>query len=159
MGQIRTSRLFAYLIRGFSDSPEEFERLMVSVESKGESKEQAASHADFYRAVNPKNIPLTPLTSLLELKQAAERQCQSTSFAASQKAFDTWWRNVEPQYAEFTFTQTTTASDAGYLVEWTVLSSAAPGSLCGGSPLRARLDVPKSGQVHKLTIVPLSKQR
>ena len=59
---------------------------------KVSSPEQADSVAEFYRAVNPENMPLAPISSLIELKQAAERQCHSAvkSFDTGQEAFTAW---------------------------------------------------------------------
>ncbi len=148
-----------YRIHGFADSLAEFEKLMTAAGERVSSPEQAESLAEFYRAVNPENISsLTPISSLIELKQAAERQCQSgaSSFDADQQAFTAWWKHAKPLYAEVSFKQTATASSGGYSVEWIVLSSAAKGN-CGGAPLRARLEVSSDGHVGKLTFSPLRK--
>jgi hypothetical protein len=149
-----------YRISGFADSLSEFERLTTATKMRISSLEQAESLTDFYRGVNPENLPLTPILSLIDLKQAAERQCQSgaSSFGAGEKAFDAWWKHAKPLYADVEFRQTTTHRDSAYLVEWIVPSSAAPNGNCGGTPLHARLEVRGSGQIGKLTFQPLVKR-
>jgi hypothetical protein len=150
-----------YRISGFADSLAEFAKLMTAVGEKVSSPDQAESLADFYRRVNPENHEdLNPILRLLELKQAAERQCQSgaKSFGAGEQAFTAWWDHAKPLYAEISFKQTATPSSGGYLVEWIVLSSAAKGN-CGGVPLRARLEVSSDGRVLKITFSPLQKGR
>lgn len=143
-----------YRIHGFSDSGAEFGKLMSATGQKISSSEQAESVADFYRDVNPENRPLTAIPNLIDLKQAAERQCQTGTFGENERAFDTWWSRAKPLYAEVPFKQTATQSGKGYLVEWVVLSSAAPG-MCGGAPLRARLEVASDGHVGKVAFFPL----
>ena len=148
-----------YRIHGFADSLAEFEKLMTAAGERVSSPEQAESLADFYRSVTPENISsLTPISSLLDLKQAAERQCQSglSSFDADQEVFATWWKHAKPLYAEVSFKQTATPSRGDYSVEWIVLSSAGKDN-CGGAPLRARLEVSPDGHVGKLTFSPLRK--
>lgn len=135
----------AYRIRGFglAESLAEFERLMTALKVRVSSPDQAESLAEFYRKVNPENYEaITPITRLMELKQAAERQCQSgpSSFDADQEAFTSWWKHAQPLYAGVSFKQTATPISGGYFVEWIVLSSAAKGNW-GGAPLRARLEV------------------
>jgi len=150
-----------YRIHGFgvADSLAEFEKLMTAVGLKVSSPDQAESVADFYRRVNPENLPLTPVSNLIELKQAAERQCQTglSSFDADQEAFTTWWKHAKPLYAEVSFKQTAAPLSSGYFVEWIVLSAAAKGN-CGGAPLRARLEVSSDGRVGKLAFSPLKKE-
>jgi hypothetical protein len=147
-----------YRIHGFADSLTEFVKLMTAVAERVSSPEQAESLTDFYRGVNPENLPLTPIVSLMELKQAAERQCQSgaKSFDAGEKAFTAWWKHAEPLYAELPFKQAATPRNGGYFVEWIVLSS--PGGDCGGAPLRARLEVSSDAHVGKVTFTPLKNQ-
>jgi hypothetical protein len=145
-----------YRIHGFADSVAEFERLMTAAGLKVSSPEQAESVADFYRGVNPDNLSLTPISSPIELKQAAERQCQTSSFEAGEEAFDTWWKRAKSLYAQVPYRQTASPHGGGYLVEWTVLSSAANGN-CGGAPLRARLEVGSDGHVGKVTFLPFQK--
>ncbi len=70
----------AYRIHGFGrgESLTEFDRLMTELKVQVTSPDQAESVADLYREVNPENHErLTPILRLIELKQAAERQCQS----------------------------------------------------------------------------------
>ena len=144
---------------GLADSLAEFERLMRAAGLKVSSADQAEYVADFYRAVNPENFSLlNPISSLIDLKQAAERQCQGGlgSFDADQKAFNAWWKRAKPLYEGISFKQTAAPSGGGYVVEWIVLSSAGPGN-CGGAPLRARLEVSSDGQVGKVTFSPLHK--
>jgi hypothetical protein len=145
-----------YRISGFPDSLAEFEKLMAVAGVKVSSPEQAESVANFYRGVNPENLPLEPISSLFELKQAAERQCQnrSRSFDTSQTAFNAWWSHGKALYAKSLFRQTVISHSGGYVVEWSALSSAAPGN-CGGAPLRARLEIGSDGHVGKLTFSPL----
>ena len=111
---------------GLAESLTEFERLMTALKVHVASPEQAESLADFYRKVNPENqADLTPITRLLELKQTAERQCQSSakSFDADEKAFAAWWKRAQPLYAGLPFQQKAVRHGGGYLVEWVVLSS------------------------------------
>jgi hypothetical protein len=146
---------YVYRVHGFADSLAEFGRLMTATKVKVLSPDQAEAVSDFYREVNPQHNSMTPITSLIELKQAAERQCQTSSFDTGEREFDAWWKHGRPLYAGVPFQQEATASDSGYIVEWTVLSSSAPGN-CGGAPLRARLEVGSDGHVGKLTFAPLS---
>ncbi len=149
----------AYRIHGFGrgESLAEFERLMTASKMRASSPDQAESLADFYRAVNPENHEtLNPILSLLELKQAAERQCQSgaKSFGAGENAFTSWWQHAEPLYAALSFQQKAVPHGNGYLVEWIVLSSPSAEN-CGGAPLRAQLEINSDGQVGKLTFAVL----
>jgi hypothetical protein len=144
-----------YRIHGFADSLAEFGRLMTATKVKVLSPDQAEAVSDFYREVNPQHNSMTPVTSLIELKQAAERQCQTSPFDTGEREFDAWWKHGKPLYAGVPFRQAATASGSGYIVEWTVLSSSAPGN-CGGAPLRARLEVGSDGHVGKLTFAPIS---
>jgi hypothetical protein len=143
-----------YLIHGFAESKADFNRLMVALKVKISSPDQAEALADFYREVNPEHRPLTPATSLLDLKQAAERQCQGVPFDPTEKGFEAWWKHAKPLYSGASFKQTAVRSDSGYAVEWIVLSSPGAG-LCGGAPLRARLEVGSDGRVGEITFVPL----
>jgi hypothetical protein len=148
-----------YRISGFADSLAEFAKLMTAVGQRVSSPDEAESLAELYRKVNPENHEdLTPILRLMDLKQAAERQCQSgaKSFDPGEKAFVAWWDHAKLLYAEISFKQTATPSSGGYLVEWIVLSSAAKGN-CGGVPLRARLEVSSDGRVGKITFSPLQK--
>jgi len=147
-----------YRIHGFADSLAEFNNLMTAAGERVSSPEQAESLADFYRNVNPENFSLAPILSLIDLKQAAERQCQSgpNSFDADQRAFAAWWVHAKPLYAKVSFHQTATPRGTGYLVEWIVLSSPAPRGNCGGAPLRAQLEVSSIGHVGKLAFLPLA---
>ena len=150
----------AYRIHGFvpTESLAEFERLMTALKVQVSSPDQAEALADFYRRVNPGNHEgLTPIVRLIELKQAAERQCQSGgSFDAGEKAFATWWKRAEPQYSALSFQQKAVPHGSGYLVEWIVLSSPS-GESCGGAPLRAQLEISSGGRVGKVTFSPLQK--
>jgi hypothetical protein len=148
----------SYRIHGFADSVAEFEKLTTAVGVKVSSPEQADSLAEFYRTVNPENMPLAPISSLIELKQAAERQCHSgvKSFDTGQEAFTVWWNRAKPLYAAVPFQQKTVHHGSGYLVEWTVLSSPS-GENCGGAPLRATLEVSSDGHVGKVTVSPPKK--
>jgi hypothetical protein len=145
-----------YRIHGFGieASLAEFEKLMAALRVRVSRPEQAEYLADFYRRVNPENSSsLTPISSLLDLKQAAERQCQDglSSFDVGQKAFNAWWKHAKPLYARISFKQTAAPRGSDYLVEWIVLSSAGPQGNCGGAPLQARLEVTSDGHVGKLT--------
>lgn len=148
----------SYRIHGFghAESLADFERLM-SAQKMRVGPDQAEALADFYRRVNPENYEaVTPILRLMELKQAAERQCQSgaKSFDAGEKAFAAWWKHAEPLYAALPFQQRAVPHGSGYFVEWIVLSSAAKGN-CGGAPLRARLEVSSDGHVGKVTFSPV----
>jgi hypothetical protein len=148
-----------YRIHGFglAESLAEFQRLMTSLRMQVSSPDQAESVAEFYRKVNPENQEgLTPILSLLELKQAAERQCQTVPFDPIEKKFNAWWKHAKSLYAQISFEQTATPLSGGYLVEWVVLSSAAKGN-CGGAPLQARLEVKSDGYVGSPTFSPLQK--
>jgi hypothetical protein len=144
-----------YRIRGFKDSLDEFNKLMTEANVKVLTTDQAEAVANFYREVNPeKHYSIVPLSTLLDLKQTAERQCQEFPFDPNNKNFDTWWKRAKPLYQDVQFKQTTSQSGGGYAVEWIVLSSTGPG-MCGGAPLRARLEVSSIGHVSKLTFSPL----
>jgi hypothetical protein len=145
-----------YLIHGFTDSLTEFGKLMATTKVKVLSPDQAEAVADFYREVNPQHTSMAPITNLLELKQAAELQCQAVPFDPNEKDFEAWWKHAKTLYSGTSFKQTAVRSDSGYAVEWIVLSSPGAG-LCGGTPLRARLEVGSDGQVGKLSFVPLGK--
>ncbi|HXN51634.1 MAG TPA: hypothetical protein VN943_06830 [Candidatus Acidoferrum sp.] len=148
-----------FRIHGFADSLAEFGKLMTASKMRSSSPEQAEALADFYRVVNPENIPLTPISSLIELKQAGERQCHSgaKSFDTGQEAFTAWWKHEKPLYAAVPLQQRVVPRGSGYAVEWIVLSSAGPSGNCGGAPLRARLEVGENGQVAKLVVRPLAE--
>ena len=64
-----------YRIHGFSDSMDEFGKLMRANNVKVLNPGRAEAVAEFFRTVNPQNYSLDPLYSLIELKQTAERQC------------------------------------------------------------------------------------
>jgi hypothetical protein len=86
----------AYRTHGFglAESLAEFERLIAALKVRVASPDQAESLAHFYRKANPENHEgLTPILGLMELKQAAEQQCQggAKSFDAGEKAFTAWW--------------------------------------------------------------------
>jgi hypothetical protein len=152
----------AYRIHGFgpAQSLAEFENLMMALKVRVSNPDQAESFADFYRKVNPENYEaVAPISTLLELKQAAERQCQSglSSFDADQEAFTAWWNSAGPLYARLSFKQTAAPLNSGYLVEWIALSSAAKDN-CGGAPVRARLEVSSDGRVGKITFSPILKR-
>ena len=145
----------AYRIHGFGlgESLTEFERLMTALKMQVTSPEQAESVADFYRGVNPGNEEdLTPMLGLMELKHAAEQQCQigAKSFDAGEKAFSHWWKHVEPLCSALLFEPKAVPHEGGYLVEWIVLS-ARSGSDCGGAPLRAQLQVGSDGHIGEIT--------
>ncbi|HEX3105277.1 MAG TPA: hypothetical protein VHQ22_12580 [Terriglobales bacterium] len=148
-----------FRIHGFADSLAEFNKLMTTAKEKVASPEQAESLAEFYRAVNPQNMPLAPISSLIELKQAAERQCHSgvKSFDTGEDLFTAWWKRVKPLYAALPFEQRAIPHGHDYRVEWIVLSSAS-GENCGGAPLRARLEVRSDGHVSRLTFSPLRSE-
>jgi hypothetical protein len=151
----------AYRIHGFgrTESLADFEKLMTALKVQVSGADQAEALADFYRKVNPGNHDdLTPILRLMELKQAAERQCQSggKSFDAGERAFITWWNRAEPLYAAIPFQQRAVPHGSGYLVEWIVLSSPS-GEDCGGAPLRAQLEISSDGRVGKVTFSPLQK--
>jgi hypothetical protein len=143
-----------YRIHGFTDSLTEFGKLMAATKVKVLSPDQAEAVADFYREVNPERRSMTQISGSLELKQAAERQCQAVPFDPSEKGFEAWWQHAKPLYSGASFKQTAARTSSGYAVEWIVLSSPGAG-LCGGAALRARLEVGSDGRVGELTFVPL----
>jgi hypothetical protein len=148
----------SYRINGFADSVAEFEKLITALGVKVSSAEQAESLTEFYLAVNPENLSLTPISSLIELKQAAERQCQSgvKSFDTGQKEFTNWWNRARPLYEAVSFQQRIVSHDRTYLVEWFVLSTPS-GANCGGTPVRAKLEVGSNGHVGKVSFAPIHK--
>lgn len=151
----------AYRIHGFgrAESVAEFERLITALKVRVASPDQAESLAEFYRKVNPENHEgLAPILRLMELKQAAEQQCQSgaKSFDVGEKAFTAWWSHAASLYSALPFQQKAVPHGSGYLVEWIVLSSPS-GENCGGAPLRATLEVSSDGHVGKVTVSPLQK--
>ena len=145
-----------YRIHGFGVevSRNEFQKLMTSLHVRIGSEDQAESIVDFYRKVNPGNRSFTPILDLLELKQAAERQCQTVPFDPSEKGFEAWWKHAKTTYARDSFQQTATRSGVGYAVEWIVLSSPGAG-LCGGAALRARVEVGSTGEIGEISFRPL----
>jgi hypothetical protein len=149
-----------FRIHGFgrAESLAEFERLMTALRVHVATPDQAESLADFYRMVNPENYDsLAPILGLLEFKQAVERQCQTSSFDAGERAFAVWWKHAEPLYAALPFQQRAVPHGSGYLVEWIVMSSPSVKN-CGGAPLRAQLEVGSDGPIGKLTFSPIKKQ-
>jgi len=148
-----------YRIHGFghSESLAEFNKLITASNVTVASADQAESVAELYREVNPENQEdLAPISNLIELKQAAERQCHSgvKSFDAGEKAFATWWKRAEPLYGALSFQQKAVTHGRGYLVEWIVLSSPSDEN-CGGAPLRAQLEISSDGRVGKVSFSPL----
>lgn len=143
-----------YRIQGFSDSLVEFNRLMAEARFKVAGPDQAEAVADFYRKVNPPRDSMARIPGLLDLKQAAKWQCQAVPFDPSEKAFDAWWKRAKHLYSGASFKQSATFSDGVYAVEWIVLSSPGAG-LCGGAPLRTRLEVSSDGRVGGITFSPL----
>jgi hypothetical protein len=143
-----------YRIQGFSDSMTEFEKLMMAPKTRISDPDQAEAVAEFYEAVNPQRRSMARIVSLIDLKQAAERQCQTNPFDVGEAAFSVWWKRAKPRYADLQFKRTATPQDSGYIVEWIVLSSAGPG-LCGGAPLRAHLKISSDGRVGEITFAPL----
>jgi hypothetical protein len=144
---------------GLTECLAEFQKLMTATKMSVSSPDQAESLAEFYRKVNPENQEgLTPIANLLDLKQAAEQQCQSDakSFDAGEKAFNAWWKHAKPLYAALSFQQRAVPHDGGYLVEWIVLSSPSVDN-CGGAPLRAQLEISSDGHAGHLTFTPIQK--
>lgn len=146
-----------YRIRGFSDSLKELQKLILELGVKITSADQAEAVAQFYREVNPENRSMAPISSMFDLKQAAERQCQTIPFELGESEFEEWWKRTGSLFAKTPFAQTAVPHDGGYLVEWVVLSSAGAGA-CGGAPLRAGLQVNEDGQLGKLSFVPLRRK-
>lgn len=142
-----------YRIAGFRDSKAEFNKLMSALGVKISSPDQAEALANFYRTVNPEHRSMTRISGLLDLKQAVEWQCQAVPFDANEKDFEAWWKHAKPLYANASFQQTATRDGSGYAVEWVVLSSPSVG-LCGGAPLRARLEVGSEGNMGEISFRP-----
>ena len=148
----------SYRIHGFADSVAEFEKLTTAVGVKVSSPEQADSLAEFYRAVNPENMPGTILKP--HRTQAGRRAAVSQRREVVRhwpRGFYCRWNRAKPLYAAVPFQQKTVHHSSGYLVEWTVLSSPS-GENCGGAPLRATLEVSSDGHVGKVTVSPLKKE-
>jgi hypothetical protein len=143
-----------YRIQGFSDSLAEFNKLMRDADLKVAGSDQAEAVAGFYQQVNPQRSSVAQMSSLPELKQAAERQCQAIPFDPRERNFEAWWKHAKAAYAKASFQQTATHSGSGYAVEWVVLSSPGDG-LCGGAALRARLEVGSDGSVGEISFRPL----
>lgn len=141
-------------IAGFRDSKAELNKLLAALGIKLSSEDQVEELADFYRAVNPEHRSMARISGLLQLKQAAEHQCQAVPFDPSEKDFEVWWKHARTTYANVSFKQTATRSDGGYAVEWIVLSSPGAG-LCGGAPLHARLEVRSDGSIDEISFRPL----
>jgi hypothetical protein len=143
-----------YRIAGFRDSKAEFNQLMAALGVMISSPDQAEALADFYRTINPEHRSMTRIPGLLNLKQAAEWQCQTVPFDANEKDFEAWWKHAKPLYENASFQQTASRDGSHYAVEWIVLSSPAAG-MCGGVALRARLEVGSNGQVGEIAFRPL----
>jgi hypothetical protein len=148
-----------FRVHGFGrgESFVEFDKLMKALRVHVTGPDQAESIAALYRSVNPENYEgVTPISRLIDLKQAAERQCQSDEklFDAGENAFTDWWGHAKSQYSTLSFRQRALPYGGGYLVEWIVLSSPSAQN-CGGAPLQARLEISSDGQVNKFTFLPL----
>jgi hypothetical protein len=143
-----------YRIQGFSDSLAQLNELLKEANVKVLSADQAEAVARFYREVNPERRSLAPMSNLLDVKQAAERQCQSVPFDPNETDFQAWWKHARSLYADASFRQTVSADGNGYAVQWVVLSSASAG-LCGGAPFRARLPVGPDAQLGDIAFRPL----
>ena len=143
-----------YRLHGFgvAESLAEFEKLMGALRVRVSNPDQAEYLAEFYRKVNPENLSSSPISSLLELKQAAERQC----FDVGEKVFNAWWQHAKSLYATLSFKQRVSPHGGGFLVEWIVLSSPSREN-CGGAPLRAGLGVGSDGHLSRLTVSPLDR--
>jgi hypothetical protein len=146
-----------YRVHGFADSQVQFEKLMAATGTKIANSQQADRLAGFYREVNPENLSISPIRSLVDLKQAAERQCQTASFDAGEHAFEEWWKLAKPLYSGVRLVESAVAEANGYVVEWTVLSSSGPG-MCGGVALRVQLPVQSNGEVGEVAFSPLPAQ-
>jgi hypothetical protein len=137
----------------------DFEKMMMTLKVRINNPDPAEALADVYRIVNPGNYQaLTPVLSLMELKQAAEMQCQSgrVSFDDGEKLFTTWWQQAKRLYSVLPFRRKTDSQTIGFLTEWTVLSAPSGGN-CGGAPLRAQLEIMSDGYIGKLSFLPLVK--
>jgi hypothetical protein len=143
-----------YRIAGFRDSKAEFNKLITALGVKISSPDQAEALADFYRTVNPEHRSMARLPGLLDLKQAAEWQCQAVPFDPNERDFEAWWKHAKTAYGNVSFQQTASRSGSGYAVEWIVLSSPGTG-LCGGAPLRARLEVGSDGSIGEISFRPV----
>jgi hypothetical protein len=83
-----------YRIQGFSDSLAEFNKLMRDADLKVAGSDQAEAVAGFYQQVNPQRSSVVQMSSLLELQQAAERQCQAIPFDPRERNFEAWWKHT-----------------------------------------------------------------
>jgi hypothetical protein len=143
-----------YRIAGFRDSKAELNKLLAALGIKVSSEDQAEDLAGFYRMVNPEHRSMTRISGLLDLKQAAERQCQTVPFDPTERDFEAWWKHARTAYANVSFQQTAARSASGYAVEWIVLSDPGAG-LCGGAALRARLEVGSDGSIGEISFRPV----
>ncbi len=126
---VNASETGTYRIHGFglAESLAEFNRLMTGLGMRISDADEAESVADFYQRVNPENEQaLRPILYLMDLKQAAEWQCQSgaKSFTDGEQRFATWWKQKEAEYANLSLKETAAPHGDGYLVTWPVLSRA-----------------------------------
>ena len=147
----------SYHLHGDFNSMAEFNKLMTDLKVRVSNPSQAEYVAEFYRAVNPKNnTSIDAIHHLLELKQRAERQCQTGAFDFNESDFDTWWKRTKPLYADLSFEQEARPHRNGYLVEWITLSSSGPDLyLCAGNPLRVGLKVKRNGTIGKRIVTSL----
>jgi len=154
---VRVSDGEPYHLHGDFDSLAEFNRLMTDLSVTVSHSMEAEYVAEFYQAVNPRNNTLIDaIHHLLDLKQSAERQCQTWAFDLDESEFDTWWKRTKSLYADLSFEQKARPRGNGYLVEWVELSAPDPDLyLCAGNPLRVGLKVKRNGTIGKLVVTSL----
>lgn len=143
-----------YRIAGFRDSKAELNRLLAALNINVSNEDQAEGIADFYRTVNPERYSLTKISGLLDLKQAAELQCQAVKFDPHERNFLEWWKHAKTVYAHTSFQETSTRIKKGYAIEWVVLSSPSA-DFCGGAALRVRLQVGSDGSIGEINFGPV----
>lgn len=139
----------------------EFNRLLKASKIDVRTADQAEDVADLYRQVNPENYEdLTQMSNLLDVKQAAERDCHANanSFVVGDKAFMTWWSQADRLYANLEFQETAVRHGKAYVVQWIEMSSPSATN-CGGTPLRAKLEIALDGHVNPLTVSPVRETR
>jgi hypothetical protein len=141
-----------FRIRGFSDSIEEFNRMMGTNAVHMTDHSQAHAFASFYRSVNPESLAITPLWTLLDFKQMVEQQCHDhqESFLASDEQFTKWWNSHKSTYLNADFSEGAFRDQNGFRMEFLVMPPPAANQACGGAPVLAVLQITPSGQIDKL---------
>lgn len=147
-----------FRIGGFKDSQSEFSRLAKYYNVKLRSEFQAQEYAGLYLRLDPAHYQLVQTTSLLQLKQLAEREFDDNykGFSSGETRLNQWWAKHESALSRMSFKQTTTAVLEGFEVSFLTLSSIDDKSQADGpTPLRVTLTLTKDGQIAQPTLTPL----